>query len=129
MPECPNWLWKYYRPVKFFVQRHVRGWDDSDLWSIDYAIIKYSYRLLKAYRELPPAGVPMHATEVYPKGHDEEGFPRALAGEEYDAILGEILKGFELVINDDGYPLDGEDHEQLEKSMDLFREWFFSFWA
>ena len=149
MPECPDWLWSNYRPVKgyrpptsgwrlwrpnfalrlkFFVQRHVRGWDDSALWSIDYAIIKYSYTLIKAFRELPPAGVPIHPTEVYPKGHDEEGFPRALTAEEWDDILGEILKCFELALSDAGYSLVGEDHKQLEKSMDLFREWFFALW-
>ena len=123
-----DWLWKYWRPIKFLWQRLTRGWDDSDLWSLDFAIIKFTYPRLKAFRELPPCGVPMHPTEVYPEGHEEAGLPRALETAEWDAILGEILKGFELVVKADCYPLHGKSHEQLEKSMDLFREWFFALW-
>ena len=121
-------LWKYWRPIKFGLQRLIRGWPDSDLWSLDSVIIKFVYPRLKAFRELPPHGVPMHHTEVYPEGHEEAGLPRALETEEWDEILGEILKGFELVVKDDCYPLHPKDHEQLERSMDLFREWFFALW-
>lgn len=128
LPSCPHWLWRYYRPVKFLWQRLIRGWPDSDLWSLDYAIIQFVYPRLKAFRELPPAGAPLHPTEVYPEGHDEAGLPRALIEEEWDSILGEILVGFKLVIDEDCYPLDPDKHAQLEKSMDLFREWFFALW-
>ncbi len=69
-----------------------------------------------------------HHTEVYPEDHEEAGMPRALETEEWDAILGEILAGFKLVDDEDCYPLDPEKHAQLEKSMDLFREWFFAPW-
>jgi hypothetical protein len=77
---------------------------------------------------MPPHATPCHPTEVYPEGHNEAGFPRALTLEEWDDILGEMLKGFKLAIDDDCYPLDNEDHAQLERSMDLFREWFFALW-
>jgi hypothetical protein len=128
LPECPSFLWKYYRPVKFLYQRLTRGWPDSDLWSLDYATIKFIYPRLKALRELPPHGTPVHPTDLYPEGHDEAGLPRALTTEEWDAILGEMLIGMKMVVDEDCYPLDPEQHAQLEKSMDVFREWFFALW-
>ena len=128
LPECPSWAWKYYRPVKFLWQRLTRGWDDSCLWSLDLAIIQFTYPRLKAFRERPPHSVPMHHTELYPEGHDWAGDPRPMTEEEWDSILGEILVGFKMVIDEEGYPLDPDKHAQLEKSMDLFREWFFALW-
>ncbi len=128
LPHCPNWLWGYYRPVKFLFQRLTRGWDDSCLWGLDHEIIKFVYPRLKAFRELPPHGVPCHRTEVYPEEHEEAGHPRALTEEEWDSILGEMLAGMKLVIDEDCYPLDPDQHAQLEKSMDVFRQWFFALW-
>jgi hypothetical protein len=128
LPPCPSFLWKYYRPVKFLWQRLTRGFDDSCLWSLDYACIKWIYPRLKALRELPPHGVPQHHTEVYPEGHEYAGDPRILSEEEWDSILGEMLLGFKLVMDSDSYPLSPGEHDQLEKSMDVFREWFFALW-
>lgn len=128
LPACPNWVWKYYRPVKFLFQRWTRGWDDSDLWSLDYAIIKFTYPRLKAFRELPPAGVPCHPTGVITEEGPEKGYPRALTEKEWDSILGEILVGFKMVLDEGGYPIDPNKHAQIEKSMDLFRQWFFALW-
>ena len=128
LPACPTRLWPYYRPVKFLWQRLTRGWDDSALWSLDYTVIKFVYPLLKAFRELPPSGTSFHPTEVYPEGHDQAGNPRPLTTEEWDSILGEILAGFKLVMDEDCYPLVPDKHAQLEKSMDLFRRWFFALW-
>ena len=128
LPECPSWAWKYYRPVKFFAQRVFRGWDDSCLWGLDHEIIKFVYPRLKAFRELPPHGTPIHPLEVYPAGHDEAGLPRALTSEEWDSILGEMLAGMQMVVDEDCYPLDPDKHAQLEKSMDLFHKWFFALW-
>ncbi len=126
--RCPSFLWKYYRPVKFLFQRLTRGFDDTCLWSLDSEIIKFVYPRLKALREVPPHGTPIHRTELYPEDHEEAGLPRALTLEEWDSILGEMLVGFKLVVDADCYPLDPDEHAQLEKSMDLFREWFFALW-
>lgn len=128
LQEFKDTLWKYYRPVKFLGQRLTRGWDDSCLWSLDLAIIQFTYPRLKAFRELPPSGTSFHPTEVYPDGHAQAGDPRPLTSEEWDSILGEILVGFKMVVDEECYPLDPDKHAQLEKSMDLFRQWFFSLW-
>jgi hypothetical protein len=128
LPECPMFLWKYYRPVKFLCQRVFRGWDDSCLWSLDYHCILWIYPRLKALREMPPHGVPLHPMEVYPEGHDQAGDPRALTEEEWDSILGEMLVGMKLVVEEDCYPLNPEQHAQLERSMDVFHQWFFALW-
>jgi hypothetical protein len=128
LPECPSFLWKYYRPVKYLFQRLTRGFDETCLWGLDYNILLFIYPRLKALREVPPHGTPIHPLEVYPAGHDQAGDPRALTMEEWDSILGEILAGMKLVVDADCYPLDPEQHAQLEKSMDLFHQWFFALW-
>lgn len=122
-----DWLWKYWRPIKFLRQRLTRGWDDSDLWNLDYVIIKFIYPRLKAYRELPPAGTPMHPTEIQTKGV-EKGMSRPLTVEEWDNILKDILLGFELILEEEGYPVDKDKNVQVDKSMSLFHEWFFALW-
>jgi hypothetical protein len=128
LPYKPNWVWSLVRPVKLWWQRRTRGWDDSELWSLDYTILKLVYPRLKAFREGKLNGTPLHPTDVYPEGHEEAGLPKALTEEEWDSILGEILVGFKMVIDADCYPLMGEQHVRLERSMDLFREWFFALW-
>jgi len=121
--------WKYVeRPVRFWWQRRTRGFDESELWSLDCAVIEFVYPRLKALRELPPAGTAFHRTEVITEEGPEKGYPRPLTREEWDAILAEILVGFKIVLDEDCYPLIGDQHAQLERSMDLFREYFFAFW-
>ena len=40
------------RYMKFFVQRHSRGFDDSETWNLDKAMIKNLYDRVKKYQEL-----------------------------------------------------------------------------
>ena len=40
------------RYMKFFVQRHTKGFDDSETWNLDKAMIKNLYDRVKKYQEL-----------------------------------------------------------------------------
>ena len=109
--------------IRHWWQRHTRGFDDGDLWSLDYAIIKFVYPRLKVFRDQAQWGVPRHPTEM-----DDQGHPRSLEVEEWKAILDEMLEGFRLAVEADCYPLIGDDHKKLEHSLDVFRKWFFALW-
>ena len=41
------------RNLKYFWQRRTRGWDDSDLYSLDYTIAKFVLPRLKVFAEDP----------------------------------------------------------------------------
>ncbi len=116
-------LRKLLSPIRYWWQRRTRGFDDRDLWSLDYAVIKFIYPRLKLFREQIKWGVPRHPTEKGAQGH-----LRSLSVEEWEGILDEMLEGFQLAVEDDCYPLIGEDHEKLEHSMNVFRQWFFALW-
>ena len=109
--------------IRHWWQRQTWGFDETEIWSLDYTIIKFVYPRLKFFREGNYGGMPKHPTEL-----DAEGFPRHLTSEEWEGILDEMLEGFQLVLDDVSYPLMGEDHKKLEHSMDVFREWFFALW-
>ena len=38
--------------IKFFLQRHIRGFDDSETWNLDKEMIKNLYDRVKKYQEL-----------------------------------------------------------------------------
>lgn len=40
------------RSIKFFIQRKTRGWDDSETWSLDWEIIKFTLPRLERFKEL-----------------------------------------------------------------------------
>lgn len=98
------------RHFKWWKQRRTRGFDDRELWNLDYTILKFVYPRLKAFRD------------------KDCSYPGALTPEQWIDILDEILKGFEIVIEDEDYPCDKEKIEQVEISMDLFRDFFFHLW-
>ncbi len=120
-----RWRWQQwdpFRPLRWWWQRRTWGFDERDLWSLDYAIIKFIYPRLKFFRERYCGGVPSHPTEL-----DAQGFPRRMTPEEWEGILDEMLEGLQLV-KEDTYPLIGEDHKKLVHSLDVFHRWFFHLW-
>lgn len=118
-----SWVQRFYRPVKFWWQRRTWGFDERDLWSLDHAIITFIYPRLRLFREDNYGGFPFHPTEL-----DGEGNPRTLTAEEWGGILDEMLAGFKLALDANSYPLSGEDQQQLERSLDVLRKWFFALW-
>lgn len=50
------------RMIKFWWQRRTRGWDDSEIWNLDYTIAKFVLPRLKRFRKVngcyPPDETP-----------------------------------------------------------------------
>lgn len=40
------------RKIKYFIQRWTRGWDDSELWSLDMTIAKFTIPRLQRFKEI-----------------------------------------------------------------------------
>lgn len=49
-----NWLSpnRWYRRIKFFLQRLIRGFDDSETWEMDMTFFNWIYPRLKRFKEL-----------------------------------------------------------------------------
>lgn len=97
---------------KYTQQRLERGFDDSETWSLDGTIAKFIYPRLKVFIEdTKTIGV----------------YPSHLTFDKWINILEEMLKGFE-ILSQDTERTDDEE-KIIEKSLDLFREYFHSLWT
>lgn len=111
----PLWWW----------QRRTRGFDDRELWSLDYTIAKFVYPRLRAFREQSPV-TPCISINPEQAPTKEEW---AAADKEWDAIMDEMVEGFRLMAEEsacwDGDPV---SLAKVDQSLDLFREWFHGLW-
>lgn len=97
---------------KYTYQRLERGFDDSETWSLDGTIAKFIYPRLKVFIE------DTKKLNVY---------PAHLTFDKWIDILEEMLKGFEILSQD----TERTDDEKkiIERSLDLFREYFHNLWT
>jgi hypothetical protein len=105
---------------RFFWQRRNRGFDDSELWSLDYTCAKLMAPRLRAFIDYGICGVPSKLAEP----SIEEGT------DEWREILEKIQKAFQAIVDCDSamYMLTDKEHKEIEEGLDLFREYFFHLW-
>lgn len=107
------------RELKFFVQRRTRGFDDSELWSLDVALAKLIYPRLKALKERTC------------------GYPSTMTEEKWDEKLQRMIDGFEYIAK--GKMWDWDDKKSTEekiaekkeayKGVKLFGKHFGALWS
>lgn len=98
------------RAKRFEKQREDRGWDDSETWSLDIAFAKWIVPRLERFREIT-IGHPMGTTE-----------------EKWDKVIGDMVDGFKIMIEDDCIPESKKRLKKVTKAIHLFHEHFFSLW-
>ena len=105
-----NW---YYikRWFKFCYQRWTRGWDDRELWNLDFTIAKFVLPRLRHFKELNCS---------YPHGNTSE---------EWDEILDNMILAFEICAADDEWDWSAKTTEQVELGLALFSENFRGLWS
>ena len=54
--------WK--RKIKFFFQRRIRGFDDSEIWDLDYSFMKWLLPRLKRFQEVSDGTYPGNLTNA-----------------------------------------------------------------
>lgn len=98
-------------------QRMTRGFDDTELWNLDYTIIKFILPRLKEFKNLSKGSYP---SEV---GTEEK----------WQEILEKIIIGLEYYLEKDKV-IDITDNEAngrmfvMEEAFDLFRKHFSDLW-
>jgi len=97
---------KYYQKIKYFCQRRIRGWDDSETWNLDISFYKWVYPRLIRFKQL---------TNGYPN--------RYLEFEDWIAELDKRIEQVRRIIENDEY--DFPYHEYLTKeSIDAINKRF-----
>ena len=99
------------REKKLSKQRMVRGFDDSETWSLFNTISNFTLPRLKEFKELKCG---------YPACFDKP--------EEWDIILDQIIKALELIKKDDTDILGDKEWKQVDQGLKLFAKWFRSLW-
>jgi hypothetical protein len=116
---------KWYREVKWFIQRGKRGYADCDLWGWDYYMARTNIKALKQFKE-----------KLY--GHPF-GFNDI---DEWKDTIQQMIDGFQASIDiDDVHIIENgaynhkktvEEIERLEKirlkGMRLFTKWYQNLW-
>lgn len=117
-----EWRWGKYvldplREIKWAYQRVVRGWDDSEVWSLDWSISEKMVPMLKELKE------------------NHCGTPAQLTEEEWDTILQQMIDGFQAKLDKDDIAPSGtylEEWNRLDeiqkKGLQLFIKHFDSLW-
>lgn len=123
--------------IKYAIQRHKRGFDDTELWNLDETLSKFIYPRLKVFIENEPHGYPGHLELCYPsklKGDRRSKHYHKL----WISILHKMLKAFEPA-KDKGAWLDSlghtptkEDWQQyndiIDEGLRLFSKHYFGLW-
>jgi hypothetical protein len=102
--KIETWLWCYIqRPVKFWWQRRIRGWDDSELWSLDATIAKFTRPRLARLIDI------------------KQGHPCDLTEQEWDIVVGKILWSLDHV-QDEECHMDPDVH-LTSRELDIVCNW------
>ena len=115
-----------YYQIKYGFQRMFRGYDDTEVFNMDFPFIERYLKILKDFR----------------KNH--YGYPASITNEEWDNILDELIKHLTLMNENNvivelknGMPENfGPDYKTVSEIMDrhkdeffkLFSKWFYDLW-
>lgn len=103
------------REPEWKVQRLTRGFDDTELWSLDCTIAEFIAPRLKVFLE--------QAKQI-------GDHPGNITSQEWQCILEQMIEGFE--IYPDHFNWSAEDSDanwkKVDKALSLFHKWFFKLW-
>lgn len=96
-------------------QRLTRGFDDTEMWSLDCTIAKFIAPRLKVFKE---------QAELI------EDHPMSITFQEWKGILEQMIEGFELYPNHFNWTAENsnENWKKVYKALELFHKWFMNLW-
>ena len=109
------------RLKKMLSDYEKQGWTDMDTWSLDCTFAKFMLPRLKRFKEIKN-GYPSNIDDNPAGGYSKK------AESIWNKIVDEMIEGFQLMA--DGKQFGGNDvqFKKMNRSLDLFREHFFSLW-
>ena len=97
----------------FLKQILERGWDDTEIWSLDITISKFILPRLKRFKEI---------TVGCPYSDSIESL------EEWKSILQQMIDAFEIIASEKALFCNQKEQKIINKGLKLFREWYFALW-
>ena len=103
------------REPKWKTQRLTRGFDDTEMWSLDCTIAEFIAPRLKVFLE---------QAELI------EDHPGQVTFQEWKSILEQMIEGFEIYPNHFHWTAEESDAnwKKVDKALSLFHKWFFHLW-
>jgi hypothetical protein len=98
------------RHIRFLLQRILRGFDDSDTWSLDYSVAKLILPRLKRFREVTI------------------GYPGQMSEQEWDVILLKMIAAFEFAASEERWSASHTEYHKHQEGINLFAEHFWHLW-
>lgn len=90
------------RTLRFFKQRHTRGWDDRETWNLDAAFAEWILPRLKRFKVL------------------NNGYPMDLTEESWNELLDVMIEGFTIMASEDKWALSDEQRTKVETAIQVF---------
>ena len=100
------------REPEWKAQRLTRGFDNTEMWSLDCTIAKFIAPRLKVFLE--------QAEQI-------EDHPGQITFQEWKGILEQMIEGFEIYPNHFHWTEEESDTnwKKVDKALSLFHKWFF----
>jgi hypothetical protein len=98
------------RELKFYKQTEEKGFDDSDLWSLDVTIARFVYPRLKRFKE--------HCCSR----------PGNLTDKEWDDYLSQMVEAFEILSSEQVCTTTKEQDRKIRRGLKLFYKYFRALW-
>lgn len=119
---------KCIRKLRFLTQRIFWGFDERDLWSLDYTLAKWILPRLIKFKEVADGGIPCNL-ENHNLGPDYTSEEFLKAKQEWRYVQNKIISAFRLIIKDvDGSILSEEEQKEMDEGLDLFRKYLRNLW-
>lgn len=100
------------REKEFAKQRIIRGFDDSETWSLTCTISKFILPRLKLFKAVSMGTTPIN-----------------LSKEDWKEILNKMIYAFEIIPRDnETWNFTDEERIKIDEGLDLFRQYFFALW-
>jgi hypothetical protein len=107
--------------MKHWWQRRTRGFDDSELWSLDSTIASFIAPRLRAYADSKRFG--------YPCGAYPEKWTEAKKIGRWEEEVEIMARAFEILRDEDVFmSFDEDDLKTVEKGLKLFAKRFHNLW-
>lgn len=143
-----SYLWHHVlwclgrRQLTFWWQRRTRGFDDSDLWSLDQTILRFTLPRLKALQQrvhgfpgeiLHEANLgqgPLSETiQVWGAvSLEDQARLSEVAFQRWKEAIGKMILAIELWLDHDGRFENEEQEANFQEGWDLFQKYFFALW-
>jgi hypothetical protein len=142
--------WKYklteglYFKLKYFLQRHTRGFDDLDKWNAAWYIARKTIPVLTAMKnEFKSTSIKWHREDRFNEiieldrneiFYDKNEHPAAFTEDEWRTILDDIIYAFQFILDNDAIDKEfneeeyNKNYKRYKRGIKLFSIYFMNLW-